>query len=303
MVTHFWGRCSNRIESPFGSLVTMLFGFSFLLQSVAVSADAIPYPATVTYGGFLPYGQGTIQWGFDSQDAVCLWKMTSIYGVSYSHYSDDPTIPYTRGSCWYYYPSLNTNVEYPNAWHRAATCPQGGDVYNFEIAMCKCLPGEDFAPELYPARMCKPSAGCAVDPIPPYTPDPHPALIDELSPRMQTALACLQAAIRGQGGSSIFKSGYRPAAYNAHLQAVFDQRTKLKGKGSECAARKAELAIEEQRHDIGTKRPGNNSLHSIREAFDLKSSLSLDITNGLAIVCNAFAPYPLTDRNHFEHTR
>jgi hypothetical protein len=121
---------------------------------------------------------------------------------------------------------------------------------------------------------------------------------------MQTALFCLRAAIGFSGGSSDFESGYRPALYNAHIQAVFDQVAKLKEHPEpECDARRAELMVELRRHRLGKKRPGDNSLHIIREAFDLKSSLSRDVTNGLAIVCNAFAPYQLDDRNHFEHTR
>lgn len=206
-----------------------------------------------------------------------------------------------------YYPGWNPPVDYNSGvihidlpYDVFAPCPAGTEFGGPNPTDCRpvCPAGttRDAA-----TGECK--AGCRVDPIPPYTPDPYPALIEELSPRMQTALSCLRAAIGSQGGSSSLKSGYRPAPYNAHIQAVFDQRAKLRNRGPECAARKAELAIEEKRHDIGKKRPGDNSLHIIREAFDLKSSLSMDVTNGLAIVCNAFAPIPLDDRNHFEHTR
>lgn len=297
-------------------LFAVLLGFSLLFQSYAVSADATPYPADLVYCAFLYGGvNGSIRsCVYLSQEPACRDHVLSYWNpiyITYAGFTYDEIGLFAFGACQTLEIATGKIYSTPHAWERLANCPSGGNADNFTMAqpICSCPAGYDFNPPdpVNGGPVCVPAPSapstCSIGAIPEYTPDPYPTLIDELSPRMQTALTCLQAAIRGQGGSSIFKSGYRPAPYNAHIQGVFDQRAKLRGKGPECAARKAELAIEEQRHDIGTKRPGDNSLHSIREAFDLKSSLSMDVTNGLAIVCNAFAPYPLTDRNHFEHTR
>jgi hypothetical protein len=189
-------------------------------------------------------------------------------------------------------------------------CPRGGlpEDRMAEAPMCSCPVGQKFPPvpnwERGPWCVPDTTPTCTIDPLPTYSPDPYPALIDELSPRTAAALTCLRAAIGSQGGASSFTSGYRPAAYNAHLIAVWDKLQELNNyKGTaDCSARRAEVMAEIDLHKMKV-RPDPNSPHTIREAFDLSSSLSRDVTNGLAINCGAFSPYPLSDRPHFEPVR
>jgi hypothetical protein len=294
-------------------LAAVLFGFSLLFQPCAVFADAIPYAANIGYSGWSIEGDYIADPTADiypTQDALCQRAMLLRTGfpsaATYTYFTY--TVRPVRGDCWYSHPILITG-RIIDGWARELACPRGGlpEDRMAEVPMCSCPPGQKFPPSVvwWKGPWCIPDTtpSCPIDPIPEFTPDPYPALIDELSPRMQTALSCLRAAIGGQGGSSDFESGYRPALYNAHLQAVFDQQGKLdQYPGPECDARRAELAIEKRRHKI-KERPADNSLHIIREAFDLVSTLNRQVTNGLAIDCNAFAPLPIRDRNHFEHTR
>lgn len=306
-------------------------GLLLLMNEHVVSDDAIPYPATVTYGGRFPVGVvfdlpfPVPLGGHATPENACRAVVAGFPSImpagptrlsgTYHHITYSPN--YAGGGC-YWTDSNGTVHSYDLStsrtlgWVRNVACPNGGlssDWVGDQVQpMCVCPPGQKFIHGNWPggpycALASTPT--CPIGPIPPYSPDPYPALIEELSPRMQAALSCLRAAIGGQGGSSNFKSGYRPAAYNAHIQAVFDQKIKLDNYNgpADCSVRKAELAVELSRHDLGKVRPGDNSLHITREAFDLGSTLNRQVTNSLAINCNVFAPIPITDRNHFEHTR
>ncbi len=297
------------------TFTAVLFGCSLLFLSSTASADAIPYSADIGYSApdISGFGGSLVH---QTQDDACRAALSN--PDSYTHFTTT-TAP-VAGDCWYFIPSISQKT--PLGWARRLTCPRGGLPLDrmAPAPQCGCEPGQKFlnpnAPpvvwdypvpngqwERYTPCVLDSTPRCDVPAIPPHTPDPYPALPEELSPRMETALSCLQAAIGGQGGSSVFKSGYRPPAYNAHLRAVYDQAAKLKDKGPECNQRRAELVDELKRHDLGKTPPADGSLHTTREAFDLKSSLSRDVTNGLAINCNAFAPRPLGSPNHFEHTR
>jgi hypothetical protein len=85
--------------------------------------------------------------------------------------------------------------------------------------------------------------------------------------------------------------------------AVWDKLLELLDhKVPECQVLRAQIAAEIALHKMKV-RPDPASPHTTREAFDLSSSLSRDVTNGLAINCGAFSPYPLSDRPHFEPVR
>ena len=323
MVMRLCGRCPRRIGFPFGPLVAAAFTFSLLFQPFTVSADAIPYAADIT--GY--WGKGTLLSNakytmelFPTQEAACRRAMFDsrgfpLTGTTYSHFT---YITPGYGECWYFSVILFTPThpnpfdpayENLNQWARQLACPRGGYPLdpNAETPMCSCPPGQEFpaAPDWLRGPWCVPATTptCPIPPIPPYTPDPYPALIEELTPRVQTALSCLQAAIDVQGGTSIFNSGYRPVPYNDHLRAVWDKWEEVKNdKRPECQALRAEVAAEIALHKM-IKEPAMSSNHTLREAVDLSSSLTRGTLDGLAINCGLFRPLPLTDKPHFEPLR
>jgi hypothetical protein len=310
MVIHLWGRCPSRIGFRFGSLAAALLGLSLFL-SPAVLADSTPYPARLEFQGLLGnyVYPGPSQLGFTNETDACKWVVghyTTAIFTSFS-YDGPPGTGYSQGYCFATYPT-SSGEGYFGFWKRNAECLNGGQADGgVAQPMCSCPAGWMFPPGslVYGRPPCVPDTtpSCPIDPIPPYTPDPYPALIEELTPRMQTALSCLQTAIGAQGGKSSFNSGYRPVPYNDHLRAVWDKWEEVRNeKRPECQARRAEVAAEIALHEM-IKEPALSSNHSLREAVDLSSNLPRGTLDGLAINCGLFRPLPLTDKPHFEPRR
>jgi len=91
-----------------------------------------------------------------------------------------------------------------------------------------------------------------------------------LTPATARALARLEQAVRGIGGILDLKSAYRPAAYQEHLQAVWDKWRELRhNRQPACEALRAEVATEFTRHRLlETQRPVSSSDHTRGTGFD-----------------------------------
>lgn len=140
----------------------------------------------------------------------------------------------------------------------------------------------------------KPQQGksCSVDPLTPVT-DPDAKRYDDgdrvnlnkLTQGTQAALSCFRnkinpsgvhAAAGGPSGAtwlgpgSRVNSGYRPQAYNDHLQEVFDKWQQLKNnKQKECQELRAQVDKKFKDHQLGTSRPASGSNHIKGTAFDI----------------------------------
>lgn len=153
---------------------------------------------------------------------------------------------------------------------------------------------------------------CPVSDLPEVT-DPeilpfenNPDLSDtaRLTPRMQTALSCLQTA--AAAGSPSVGSAYRPPAYNQHLIDVWKKWFELEnGENSAnpaCADRKAKIRGHFQRHKLlESQQPVPGSLHTLGEAVDVTISLPPANIDALAAGCQLRRPKPVKDRVHFIH--
>ena len=146
---------------------------------------------------------------------------------------------------------------------------------------------------------------CPVAPLTPYSPDPYPLDVDNLTSRMQTALQCLQTAIREDGGTSSASSAYRPPAYTRHLQEVWDKWDELAVESRpECQSLRNEVRNHFNRHELISDpgaRPHSSSAHTRGEAFDLSSNLYDGVLDVLAVGCNVYRPDPIGDPPHFIH--
>ena len=150
------------------------------------------------------------------------------------------------------------------------------------------------------------AAQCPVAPLTPYSPDPYPLDIDNLTPRMQTTLQCLQTAIRDDGGTSSASSAYRPPAYNRHLQEVWDKwmRELRRETRPECQSLRNEVRNHFNGHELipdSDARPHSSSAHTRGEAFDLSSNLYDGVLDVLAVGCRVYRPDPIGDPPHFIH--
>ena len=149
-----------------------------------------------------------------------------------------------------------------------------------------------------------PPAVCSVDVLTPYDPDPYPLDIDNLTPRMQTALQCLQTAIANNGGTSNVESAYRPPAYNQHLIDVWNKwvRELRNNTNPACQTLRADVQAHIGRHELLVSQPPVlNSLHTQGEAFDLTSSLPYANLDALTQGCQVYRNIPVRDPVHFIH--
>jgi hypothetical protein len=89
------------------------------------------------------------------------------------------------------------------------------------------------------------------------------------------ALTKLQGLVGKAGGSVDLKSAYRPPAYQAHLQAVWDRWSELRDNDQpQCQDLKAQVQQEfTEHHLLLTQRPANSSDHTRGLAFDALVSL------------------------------
>jgi len=127
---------------------------------------------------------------------------------------------------------------------------------------------------------------CTIAPIPAIT-DPDAlafesrkgsdAVVDtgNLNPGAAKALTKLQGLVYKVGGSVDVKSAYRPPAYQAHLQAVWDKWRVLRDNDQpQCQDLRAQVQQEFTGHHlIITQRPVNSSDHTRGLAFDALVSL------------------------------
>jgi hypothetical protein len=130
--------------------------------------------------------------------------------------------------------------------------------------------------------------------LPPCTIKPIPAITDKdalefeanvgsdsvvdtenLKPATAKALTKLKGLVTKVGGSVEMRSAYRPPAYQAHLQAVWDKWKVLSNNDQpQCQELKADVQREFTRHRlIPTQRPVNSSDHTRGLAFDALVSL------------------------------
>jgi hypothetical protein len=103
------------------------------------------------------------------------------------------------------------------------------------------------------------------------------AVVDtaNLKPGTAKALTKLEGLVGRVGGSVDLKSAYRPPAYQAHLQAVWDKWQDVRNNDQpQCQDLKAQVQQEfTQHHLIATQRPVNSSDHTRGLAFDALVSL------------------------------
>ena len=92
----------------------------------------------------------------------------------------------------------------------------------------------------------------------------------DLRHRTYSALMKFINEIRSVGGMITLKSAYRPAAYQAHLQQVWDKWMQLRNNHSAaCQDLRAQVLTEFNRHHlIETQRPVDDSDHTRGLAFD-----------------------------------
>jgi hypothetical protein len=122
---------------------------------------------------------------------------------------------------------------------------------------------------------------CTIAPIPPIT-DPEAlqfeskadsaAVVDteDMKPGASRALSKLVSLVSKVGGTVELKSAYRPPAYQAHLQAVWDKWKEVQDNSQpQCQDFRAAVQQEFTRHHlIETQRPVNSSDHTRGLAFD-----------------------------------
>jgi RHS repeat-associated protein len=126
--------------------------------------------------------------------------------------------------------------------------------------------------------------------------------IENLVPALQQALACLQRAARDAGGVVNPTSGYRPEAYNAHLQEVWDKWQLLRN-NRQRACRQIRLDVQREFNSHGMiVRPALRSNHTIGQAFDANWDLPAGVNiDSLAAGCGLHRPVA-GDRVHFTLT-
>jgi hypothetical protein len=94
---------------------------------------------------------------------------------------------------------------------------------------------------------------------------------DGMTPAAVQALSRFEYIIKSVGGSITLTSAYRPAAYQEHLQAVWDKwmLELRKNDDAECRMLRAEVEAEFARHDLlESQRPATTSDHTRGISFD-----------------------------------
>jgi hypothetical protein len=156
---------------------------------------------------------------------------------------------------------------------------------------------------------------CAVESIPPIT-DPEAIAFEEsvspatsgLVPAMTRALTRFQQLVSAVGGTFVLKSAYRPPAYQAHLQQVWNKWMEIRNNSlPACQVLRAEVEAEFKGHHlIETQKPVDSSDHTRGLAFDAtveiptgkkKKPVNLD---RLAMLAGIMRPDVLRDPVHFK---
>lgn len=141
--------------------------------------------------------------------------------------------------------------------------------------------------EALPKQPLKVSPNCAVEPLP-LIEDAEamefeeqsgtPLVVDlgGLTPTTAEALIRFQDIVQAAGGSVAITSAYRPAAYQEHLQAVWDKwMIELRrNRSADCEALKEQVAEEFSRHGLlRSRRPVPLSDHTLGIGFDASIGL------------------------------
>ncbi len=145
---------------------------------------------------------------------------------------------------------------------------------------------------------------CETSKVTPYSPDPEPLDIGNLTQATQDALGCLRSAVSGAGGTLYVISGYRSQSYQDHLREVWDKYQIVKDWPSgQCSEVRQNVEGEWMRHDLGHQ-PAKISPHTAGNAFDaswtmLPQDVSIDT---LAASCDLSRPLKSADPNHFVYS-
>jgi hypothetical protein len=140
------------------------------------------------------------------------------------------------------------------------------------------------------------SDACPVDPLPPLDAiaqqfeDGNNVDINDLDPKMQTALSCLEAALGTD--DSIVNSAFRPPSYQQHLYDVHQRWLELENNTDPaCVDLKASIQAEELKHALvrSGAAPGNVGAHTKGLALDLKGDPSVLVP--AACTCGLYRKY------------
>ena len=129
-----------------------------------------------------------------------------------------------------------------------------------------------------------------------------------LVPAMTRALTRFQQLVNSVGGTFVLKSAYRPPAYQAHLQQVWNKWMEIRNNRlPACQVLRAEVEAEFKGHHlIETQKPVTSSDHTRGLAFDAtvdipagrkKKVVSLD---RLALLAGIMRPDVVRDPVHFK---
>jgi hypothetical protein len=154
--------------------------------------------------------------------------------------------------------------------------------------------------------------GCSVGPIPPLDDQeaqsfeaaagtPDEVNLSGLTPATRIALARFQRSIATLGGKVEVTSAYRPPAYQAHLQVVWDKWMQLRGRMEPaCAEVRAQVEDEFQRHGLlASQRPVPFSDHTRGVGFDAAVLLRRGRLDRVALNAGIRRPDVVRDPVHF----
>lgn len=298
----------------FRTLAAVLFGFSLLVQSHVVSADAAPYPAQILgWCSHVDTGSSVsvadFGCGFNSPTQAC---MAGAGGLAVDHF--DMVNGHASGNCWYSDPIYPASPLTSNhvKWNRNIYCNKGGQEEDSRVAapICSCRffpPGYEY-PSVFPngdLSLCVPAtAKCPVS-FPEFGPPDPPALdmtVPNISPALRAAADCLKRET-GLPDGALFESGYRTLEYQEHFQKLWDAREKLRNDFTPlCADVKKRVGDDFIRHGLGgsKQRPPVNpsNCHTAGTCFDAKSDYPYP-NNGTytridlnSYACNVYRPWP-----------
>jgi hypothetical protein len=153
---------------------------------------------------------------------------------------------------------------------------------------------------------------CSVGPIPPVDDEeaqsfeaaagtPNEVNLSGLTPATRIALARFQRSIATLGGKVAVTSAYRPPAYQAHLQVVWDKWTQLRGRLEPgCASVRAQVEDEFKRHGLlASQRPVPFSDHTRGVGFDAAVLLRRGRLDRVALNAGVRRPDVVRDPVHF----
>lgn len=153
---------------------------------------------------------------------------------------------------------------------------------------------------------------CFVGPIPPLDDQeaqsfeaaagtPGEVNLSGLTPATRIALARFERSIATLGGKVEVTSAYRPPAYQAHLQVVWDKWMQLRGRMEPgCAEVRAQVEDEFKRHELlASQRPVPFSDHTRGVGFDAAVLLRRGRLDRVALNAGVRRPDIVRDPVHF----